>query len=528
MQLSPRRNAWLVQALVSLACVVLALAPQGQDANWDLRNYHLYSPLAWLEGRFALDVAAAQLQTWHNPLLDVPMAWLVRAGAPGWLVAAWLAVPAIVALLFALRILDLLWPVGTSIARTIIAALVATAGAAVLPAIGTTLNDAFVAAGIVAALWWALESQGRRSAWATWIPAGLLAGAVAGLKLTAAIYCIGLIAAALVAGPARAAPARLLALAIGGVTGTAITGGAWAWYLWQAHGNPLFPYFNQWFLSPDALPIAHNDKRFLPVGWYDTLMVPVHLLVESLRFSESRLADPRLLLGLAALAVSLFAGRARAAAAPMPPATVAPSRWALPAFVFASYVAWLLLYGIYRYLYALELLLSIAIVGVLSTLVAPRWRNVSLAACLLAMIAATNHPNWERQPWRTPMIDVDVPPLPEGSMVLLADDDPLGHAVAFLPRSVPALSLSNNFMKPRRCTRMQAGIERRIQEHRGALYLLRVRQDPPATGGHFEAYGLSLHGSCLPIEGNLASLELCPLSRPAVSPTQCPWPAPDR
>ena len=69
--------AW-VGALVCAASL-FGLALQGMDANWDLRNYHLYNPHAWLTGRSAVDIAPAQLQGFHNPILDLPLYWLQPA-----------------------------------------------------------------------------------------------------------------------------------------------------------------------------------------------------------------------------------------------------------------------------------------------------------------------------------------------------------------------------------------------------------------------------------------------------------------
>ena len=43
----------------------------GQDANFDLKNYHFYNAWALLEGRFSVDFFAAGTQTYFNPLLDV-------------------------------------------------------------------------------------------------------------------------------------------------------------------------------------------------------------------------------------------------------------------------------------------------------------------------------------------------------------------------------------------------------------------------------------------------------------------------
>src|SRR5215472_9171329 len=43
----------------------------GQDASWDLKNYHYYNAYAFLTGRWAKDIAPAQIQTFLSPLLDV-------------------------------------------------------------------------------------------------------------------------------------------------------------------------------------------------------------------------------------------------------------------------------------------------------------------------------------------------------------------------------------------------------------------------------------------------------------------------
>src|SRR5262245_55289396 len=50
----------------------------GQDANWDLRNYHWYNPYALLTGRFEFDLAPA---SYYNSILDVPL-YLLAQHAP--------------------------------------------------------------------------------------------------------------------------------------------------------------------------------------------------------------------------------------------------------------------------------------------------------------------------------------------------------------------------------------------------------------------------------------------------------------
>jgi hypothetical protein len=49
---------------------------KGQDAAWDLKNYHLYNAWALLHGRLTIDLAPVGLQGYFNPLLDLPYFWL--------------------------------------------------------------------------------------------------------------------------------------------------------------------------------------------------------------------------------------------------------------------------------------------------------------------------------------------------------------------------------------------------------------------------------------------------------------------
>src|SRR5262245_58134644 len=77
-------QSWVHRALAALdrsgptsllLCLLIAATISvllGQDANWDLRNYHLYNPYAFLTGRFWTDLMPAGLQSNFNPLLDLP------------------------------------------------------------------------------------------------------------------------------------------------------------------------------------------------------------------------------------------------------------------------------------------------------------------------------------------------------------------------------------------------------------------------------------------------------------------------
>ena len=129
----------------------------GQDANWDLQNYHFYIPWAWLTGRlYAWDIAAAQLQSYHNPLPDIPFYLMVAADWRPRIIAFVLAIPAGIAAFFLLKLLPLLFrdlPQRERWFATIGAAIIGLTAAMGRGVLGSTMNDWFGTALIVAAIW---------------------------------------------------------------------------------------------------------------------------------------------------------------------------------------------------------------------------------------------------------------------------------------------------------------------------------------------------------------------------------------
>ena len=75
---------WLADHQNILVLIALALWIEigavltGGDSNWGMRNYHLYSPFALFNGKFAVDIAPAGIQTYFAPTLDIPYYFLAR------------------------------------------------------------------------------------------------------------------------------------------------------------------------------------------------------------------------------------------------------------------------------------------------------------------------------------------------------------------------------------------------------------------------------------------------------------------
>ena len=67
--INAQRSGLIISLLVALACGIYSTM-LGQDINWDLLNYHLYNPYAFLTDRIEFDLAPAGVQSFFSPMLD--------------------------------------------------------------------------------------------------------------------------------------------------------------------------------------------------------------------------------------------------------------------------------------------------------------------------------------------------------------------------------------------------------------------------------------------------------------------------
>lgn len=236
-----RRAAAAVAALAALLSLL-----RGQDANWDLRNYHLHNAWSWFEGRLGLDLAPAQLQSYFTPWLDLPYYLLVQH-APAPLAGA------VLGALHGLAFVPLAWIAWRLLAadpqRARMAPVLALAGlasAVFLSELGNTMGDNSTAPLVLGAL--ALCLPGERWRAARVLGAGALLGLAVGLKLTNATYAVALGLAVLAAPrPWRERLGAAAGLTAATALAFALVAGPWLYRIWNEFGNPLFPQYNAWF-----------------------------------------------------------------------------------------------------------------------------------------------------------------------------------------------------------------------------------------------------------------------------------------
>lgn len=475
---APGLARWLA-VLVPVAFGALSVL-HGQDANWDLYNYHLYNPYAWLHGKLDIDLAPAGAQSYFNPALDI-LHYLLLTSA--WPPSSALLPGMVHGLHFALlygiaRAVLAELPAADRVRVPLLLALAGTLSANLLAGLGNSMGDATTSVFQLGAL---LVLVSRAHALRDWSPAlagallaaGFASGLGVGLKLTNAAYatalCLTLLACG---GDLRARVRNALLFAIGAASGFALTGGFWLVEMWTRFGNPLFPQFGALFPSPLAQSIGSLDRRWLPGGVLEVLAWPFILSFDPGRVSELRVYQ----LGWALCYVSLVwwaAMRLRPVWRDRLQGVLSPQALFLLLFAVISFAIWTGLFSIYRYLVPLETLLPL-ILWVLLHQIVPYECARTYAKRLIVLCMATSlvlvFRTWGHVEWTDPPFRIDVPAdLDAARDTIVVAEQPMAWlGVGFPPQTTFGSVLSSFPESPRYAQQLR----KTILERGGTAYVM--------------------------------------------------------
>ena len=525
--LSAREFAFLGLTILFWAGFVIVL---GKDTSWDFRNYHWYAPYAFLNNRMAMDVVVAHQASYYNPILDIPFYWLATH------TRSWIALGVLGAVQGANVVpLYLIAREGLTFGNQPFAdrnlaagalTLIGLAGAQTLSSFGTTYYDnvmsVFVLSGLAILIVKreVLKTAPLGQAAAIAGVAGLVTGSAMGLKLPEMPFCIGY-AATLVSlgGGVKRQAVRLIAGGICGVLGFALFSSWWMLHMQHLTGNPLFPYFNNYFHSPLALDSPYRDMRFLPTHLWRQIFFPVLFsldwhVADDLGFQDIRVAIAYfLVIGLGVLAALRKTAR--------DPLIRTDVMVPLLVFVAVSYFVWLRFFAIYRYIILLEMLAGIVIVAAVGAFpLARRTRYMALAAIAFAVLVTARSDFLDHVPLGDPYIEVALPPIadPARTMVVMTGDAPMGFIAPSLPPQIPVLRIDGWMVQPRDGTRITAGMKARVAAHLDAgkpLFLIADATDMGQAANALTAYGLAIRWTqCQQFDTNLGGLyQWCPVAR---------------
>jgi hypothetical protein len=454
---SPRRFASYVFSALALFAAISVL--KGQDNNFDLRNYHRYVAYAWFHDRLSLDLAPAGMESYFNPTLDLPVYWLgERISAPvvAALIGAWQAL----IFVFTLLITDACWPEGRRDQRV----LVAIAGV-VAPLfwaeLGTSQGDSTTAVFALAAIWAGIQihrnvALGCPGLWRWALLSGFLLGTSTALKLTNVTVAVAAgIALVLTLRPWNVVGKVVACLLASGTVGFAIGGGWWFYEVWRHFGNPFFPQFGTVFPSTLAEPVSIGTTAFVPKNILSFVFRPVLMFSNPMVSSEvpgRPLLWPTCYLLAIGLAL-LFVFRRKQFFSPSGLNWEPPQRLVLW-FVLVATLLWAKLFGVYRYTAAIEPLLPLCMVLLLS-----RWRtsartvsslNILLWLSIISTVLGAA-PNWGHADWSKSSFRPGSPMNVEGNRPqVIVIGNTWSWLIPFLPKNGSYASLGTSFNYGRR------------------------------------------------------------------------------
>lgn len=518
------RGAFLLLMPPAYGLLALVFA---MDANWDLRNYHYYNAYAFLGGREGHDLLVASVPTFFNPLLDVPF-FLAAEAWPARLVGFLLGTVQGLNALPLFGIGHALIVTDDPLRRMGVAAAFAALGlmgAITLSLVGTTFYDNVVTLGPLAALyivvarWPSLGNARIRHVCILVISAGVLCGLAAGLKQPAAIYGVG-VGAAFLAVPAPWPRRFTLAAAFstGAIAGTLISGGWWMGHLWSTLGNPMFPFYNDVFRSPMALVSDYKKVFYLPDSLLARLFFPITYTLDPAVTSDAAFRDHRILACFILVPLAAVAALARRTDSPL--VSPMPARILL-VFAAVTYAVWVAMFGIYRYVLALEMLAPLIILACFSLFPGGRrWRAVGAGAVILLVVASARPVDWGRVAWADKWVRTTVkPPLdrPGETIVLLAGHEPFGFLVPGFPPETRFLRIDGGFTTPREDgVGFNTLMRQTVAAHPGPLYILTIPTDRRSPETSAAAYGLTVDWSdCRVVTSTIGWMpyELCAVRR---------------
>jgi hypothetical protein len=452
--------------LVYVTCTLLALATSyrlGKDMQWDTLDYHLYAGFSAIHDRFGLDYFAAAPQSYLNPYAYAPFYLLVASRLSALEVAAILAVVQSAILWLTYELAIAVAPsdhAGGRVAVGVGAALLAFANPVLMEQFGSSFADITTAELVLAGALMLVGAIRTPSTWRMAV-AGFLLGAASALKLTNSLDAVSLAIVPLflpVRWPKRLGSAVLYVLS--GGLGFASVSLPWSIQLQRHFGNPLFPFLNGIFRSPEFTTAPIIDFRFVPTSlaaalWRPfAMMAPVRMVHVERPMPDLRYA---LLIVLAVLLVLVrWVRRLRGGQAPAgKPGDAAESRalLALGCAFLLDWVIWLTRFGNSRYFIPMACVAAVLVV-VLTCRLLMAWPRVLI--CVLAAILVTQFHQVRAgaafrppYPWRgEPWFDVSIPhPIAsQAALYLSVGMQSSSFVVPYLPAGSGFINLEGDYL----------------------------------------------------------------------------------
>lgn len=432
---------WLILLFICLLASGVISAYLGQDANWDLKNYHIYNAWAMVENRFHTDLFAAGIQTYFNPLLDLPyylLSFKYFTTEPK-IVAFFMGFPfGFLAYFLILAVYIILkdMKIGGYLLYSliIIVAFIGLTGAATFSQIGTTFNEIQIATLILAGITILLYSLSKQNNGSLFqlkyiVLAGMLFGIAAGLKLTASIFAPAAVIGLLILSKTWKDRSQIfIYFSLAWLITFLICFGWWGYKVYQLTGNPLFPMFNtlfhsHWFPLENFMDIRFKPKTILEILFYPFFWINAKsMIVTEPIFSDPRLAITMTILGITIVSFIVCALREKTLL--LCNNHQSKTSIFIIIFIIISYIIWEKMFSILRYAIIIEvfsgmiILISLIYLKNLLRFETNLFIIVPLIIVTIFNIYGTKLPQWGRSSYQKQVLSLNLLDISNESLIV--------------------------------------------------------------------------------------------------------------
>lgn len=501
----------------------------GQDANWDLKDYHFYNAYAFLHHRLDWDFIPAQKHNFYNPIFELLNYYIINYFSdPRWAQFT-LGIFHGIAVYFLFKITCYVIKPEKKLWRYFcitLAIFLGVTGSASISQLGTTHNESQISVFIMAAVFLALKYINTNQSQKIYLCllSGLVLGLGVGFKLTAVSYPLAFFIALLFYKKPDKQHIKLVFLTgIFFSLGFFTTAGFWMWVMYKHFHNPFFPYYNNIFHSPYLPHKSFADRDSLPKSFWFALIYPFYWLHKNTMVEFIPMADARIAVTLALSILFIcyaFFQKLTNKAKEIYVTEKNQSIKFVCLFFYLSYFTWLFEFSVYRFTIPLNFISGILIIYFCLKLFRPI--IIQLLAMLIIsalLLKTTVYPDWGRKSYDNHFFEVQAPPITKGAMVILLGASPISYLIPFFPPETRFVALKNYFVNNSMPVFSKRAIEI-IKNYQGPLYVLVDQIGPngstkdfrPAQKNTLKQYGLlRLDEMCGSIVSNMedAPISLC-------------------
>lgn len=488
---------WLIVLVIIPFLFGLVSLSLGKDINWDLLNYHYYNAYAFLEHRLDYDIAPAQLQTFINPIADIPFYLMVRH-FPAWVAGFVLGFThgfnlSLIFLIF--------WKVTNHSDKWrkflygICLVIISGIAPGFISELGNTMHDNLTSLFVlftVLALVTASEklSNNQYKLGLLYIgTAGLAMGLGVGIKPSITIFAISsAFVLAVFQSSWRNKLTSLFIYGITGITGGLITAGFWWWEMWKRFQNPFFPFYNHIFKSPYFTSTHINWSFYLPDRLWEYFLWPLIFSLDSYRVNQLRFFDIRFallyLLFWVWLTVIILRKLRLIPQASVKQKAIFNTNLCnyLLFFFILSYIFWIRESATYRFLIPLELLVPLCFFILLERLLPSQKMQIILAVSAAVLtISLFRSFNWGRLDWGTSYFSIDTSHFDpaENTIVVMLGRSPTSYLIPEFPKNYRFVRPEGNLYAGKKKQQIFfIMIKDMLEKQKGSFYILYNKEEP--------------------------------------------------